>query len=138
MLVLDTDHLVEIDRGSAVGAALLERLQRSTEEAVTTIISAEEQLKGWLAQNNRTRDPHRQVSAYARLQRRITFFASWRLLPFDEGAADRFREPRRTGMRVATMGLKIACITMSNEATLLSRNIKDFRQVPGLKIDDWL
>jgi len=36
------------------------------------------------------------------------------------------------------MDLKIACITMANDATLLTRNIGDFIQIPGLKVENWL
>jgi tRNA(fMet)-specific endonuclease VapC len=45
VLDLDTDHLAEIDRGSSVGATLLDRLDRSGHQVVTTIVSAEEQLR---------------------------------------------------------------------------------------------
>ncbi len=76
MLVLDTDHLVELDRGSAPGAALQRKLEDAGDEVATTIISAEEQFRGWLAQIHRQRDPHEQIAAYQRLQRRIEFFAA--------------------------------------------------------------
>lgn len=138
MLVLDTDHLTEIDRGSLIGKALLERLQLAGEDVATTIVSAEEQLRGWLAQINRFRDPHRQIDAYRRLERRLAFFAGWRLLPWDKSSADLFRDHRRAGVRVGSMDLKIACIAQANTATLLSRNVADFGKVPGLKVEDWL
>jgi tRNA(fMet)-specific endonuclease VapC len=34
--------------------------------------------------------------------------------------------------------LKIASIAMSNQATLLTRNAKDFEKIPGLRFEDWL
>ena len=77
MLVLDTDHLVELDRGSATRAALQRKLEDAGDEIATTIILAEEQFRGWLAQIHRQRDPHHQIDAYQRLQRRIAFFAMW-------------------------------------------------------------
>jgi tRNA(fMet)-specific endonuclease VapC len=138
VLVLDTDHLVEIDRGSALGAALMDKLDRSGEEVVTTIVSAEEQLRGWLAQINRLRDPHRQIEAYSRLQRRLAFFAAWRVLPWNAAAADRFCDLRGQGARIGAMDLKIASIVLACNATLLSRNLSDFRKVPALRVEDWL
>jgi tRNA(fMet)-specific endonuclease VapC len=138
MLILDTDHLVEIDRGSALGSAVLEKLVRSGEEVVTTIVSAEEQLRGWLAQINRLADVHRQIDSYRRLQRRLDFFAAWQLLPWDAEAADRFEALRANRIRIGTMDLKIACIALARDATLLSRNLVDFGKVPGLKVEDWL
>jgi tRNA(fMet)-specific endonuclease VapC len=75
MLVLDTDHLAEIERNSPAGTALTWKLTTSSQEAVTTIISAEEQLRGWLAFINRTRAPDNQIIAYERLRERLAFFA---------------------------------------------------------------
>lgn len=39
---------------------------------------------------------------------------------------------------IGTMDLRIAAIAIANEATLLSRNLKDFARVPDLKVEDWL
>ncbi len=89
MLVLDTDHLVELDLGSAEGATLKTRLEDADEDLAATIISAEEQLRGWLAQIHGQRDPHRQIDAYRRLKRRIDFFAQWNVLPWDTNSADK-------------------------------------------------
>jgi len=59
----------------------LERLGGSGEEVATTIITVEEQLRGWLAEIHRVSDPHRQIPLYERLQRRIEFFAAWSVVP---------------------------------------------------------
>jgi tRNA(fMet)-specific endonuclease VapC len=137
VLILDTDHLVELDRDSVAGMALTERLESSSEPIATTIVSAEEQLRGWLAQLHRLRDVHQQIEAYERLQQRMEFFADWEVLPWTSDAADIFTDLRKSGIRVGTMDLKIAAITLSNAATLLSRNLVDFERIPGLKLQDW-
>lgn len=36
------------------------------------------------------------------------------------------------------MDLKIASIAISHDAMLLSRNLRDFRKVPGLNVENWL
>ena len=38
---------------------------------------------------------------------------------------------------IGTIDLKIAAIVLANDATLLRRNLSDFRKVPGLKVEDW-
>jgi len=91
-----------------------------------------------LAQIRRQRDPHEQIAAYQRLQRRIEFFAAWHVLPWDTAAADILQDLRRQRIRIGTMDLKIASIVLAHNATLLSRNIRDFHQVPGLRVADWL
>jgi tRNA(fMet)-specific endonuclease VapC len=138
MLVLDTDHLVELDRGSSQGAALQRKLEDARDEVATTIISAEEQFRGWLAQLHRQRDPHEQIATYQRLQRRIAFFAAWHVLPWNTDAADILQGLRRQRVRIGTMDLKIASIVLAHDATLLSRNLRDFQQVPNLRVEDWL
>ena len=40
-------------------------------------------------------------------------------------------------IRIGTMVLKIASIAIANQAILVSRNIKDFEQVPDLTVQDW-
>jgi tRNA(fMet)-specific endonuclease VapC len=35
------------------------------------------------------------------------------------------------------MDLKIAAIALSRHATLLSRNLGDFRQIVDLRVEDW-
>lgn len=41
-------------------------------------------------------------------------------------------------IRIGTQDLKIACIALEHDATLLSANLSDFNQVPGLRVEDWL
>ena len=138
MLILDTDHLTEIERGSAAGSALRRRLDRPEIDAVATIVSAEEQLRGWLAQIHAKRSVHDQIDSYGRLQARLEFYAEWTLLPWTTGAADRFGAFRRAGVRIGTMDLKIASIALEHGGTVLSQNSADFQQVPGLMVESWL
>jgi tRNA(fMet)-specific endonuclease VapC len=138
LLVLDTDHVSALGSASEISLALLERINASGEEVATTIVTVEEQLRGWLAEIHRLDDPHRQIVAYERLQRRIEFFAAWRVLPWNTSAADIFVRLRREGVRVGTMDLKIAAISLVHDATLLTRNTGDFTRVPGLRFENWL
>ncbi|MCE9545728.1 MAG: type II toxin-antitoxin system VapC family toxin [Planctomycetia bacterium] len=139
MLVLDTDHLVEYQRGSSAEARRLkERLDRSADSFATTIISVEEIMRGWLAALRRANDPARQIDAYARLRQLFHFFATWNVLDWNLAASDRFSSLKRAKVRAGTMDLKIACIALAWRATLLTRNTIDFEKIPGLHIEDWL
>ncbi len=139
MLLLDTDHLTEYQKGSSAEARRLkERLDRTTEPYATTIISVEEIMRGWMAAVRRMTDPRRQINAYARLQRLFRFFATWNVLEWNDEAVDQFDSLKQAKTRVGTMDLKIASITLANDATLLTRNTSDFNKVPGLRVEDWL
>ena len=138
MLILDTDHLTEIQRGLAAGSRLVQRLSSSGEERAITIVSAEEQLRGWLAQIARLRDPVREIPAYRRLQELLAFFAAWPVLPWTQEAAEIFAKLRATGIRIGSMDRKIACIALSRNATVLTRNLRHFEKVPGLRAENWV
>jgi tRNA(fMet)-specific endonuclease VapC len=104
---------------------------------VTTIISYEEQMRGWMAYLARTRSVAHQVEAYRRLLQHRDNYRRIPVLAFNEGAAVVFQQLRRARLRIGAMDLKIAAIVVSRDATLLSRNLADFRQVPGVQVEDW-
>lgn len=139
MLVLDTDHLTEYQKGtSAEALRLRERLNKSAEPYATTILTVEENMRGWMAAVRRTSDPHQQIRVYYRLQQLFRFFATWHVLAWNDAAADEFDSLKRAKIRVGTMDLMIASICLANHAVLLSRNTADFSKVPNLRIEDWL
>ena len=138
MLVLDTDHLTHIDSGSEAGAALKQLLEASHDEPATTIVSVEEQLRGWLSQIKSAKSAHQLIEPYRRRQVRIRFFAGWQVLPFDGAAATQLERLRLLRLRIGTMDLRIASIALAYGATLLSRNLADFQRVPELSVEDWL
>jgi tRNA(fMet)-specific endonuclease VapC len=139
MLVLDTDHLVEYQRGtSAESRRLKERLDRAREPYGTTIITVEEMMRGWMAAVHRIHHPRGQISAYARLRQLFRFFSTWYVLDWNESAVNAYDSLKAARTRVGTMDLKIASIALANDATLLTRNTNDFQRVPGLRMEDWL
>ena len=140
MIVLDTSYISYFQYPDDVRAnSLRERLFASPDpDIVTTAITPEEQMRGWLSAIHGQRDVHRQVTYYERLVGLFRFFADWRILPFDDLAADKFQSLRAQRVRIGTMDLKIASIVLIHDATLLSSNLRDFDQVPGLRVEDWL
>jgi tRNA(fMet)-specific endonuclease VapC len=138
LLVLDTNHFSEWERHSAAGQKLSGRLRLSRREMSLTIVTVEEELRGWLAEINRYHDLDRQIIPYSKLQRQVNGFSEWTILGWDAESAALFRRFRAQGIRIGTMDLKIACIALAHDATLLTRNTVDFMQVPGLRHENWL
>ena len=48
-----------------------------------------------------------------------------------------FQNLKAMRLGVSTMDLRIAAIAKANRVKLLSRNLRDFRHVPGLDVEDW-
>jgi tRNA(fMet)-specific endonuclease VapC len=138
MFVLDTNHVSELTYRTAAGLRLLQKLEAADQDAAVTAITVEESLRGWLAEIRRRTDPRTQIAAYQRLIRQVEVFASWLVLPWDDDAADRFDSLKSLRQQVGTQDLKIACICLAHDATLLTRNLADFKPVPGLRVENWL
>ena len=124
-------------RDSPQAFALQARLEALPKDVATTVITVEEQMRGWLELIHRYTHVRHQVEYYDRLIRLFAFFADWYVLPFDEHAADTFEQLRQQRVRIGTMDLKIASIALVHNATLWSGNLRDFQQVPGLHVEDW-
>ena len=139
MIILDTDHISVLQNSHASDhATLMAKMSASTDQDfVTTVITLEEQLRGWLALLNRSQDVSNHVIPYDRLLGLVQFFSLWTVLPFDNSAADRFHQFRNQKIRIGTMDLKIASIAVPKNALLLSSNLRDFQQVPNLRVEDW-
>ena len=64
------------------------------------------------------------------------------VLEFDADCARQFGRLRgdslREGTPFSSMDLMIASVAMVHDLTLVTHNTKDFRNIPGLRIEDWL
>jgi tRNA(fMet)-specific endonuclease VapC len=139
MVVLDTDHVTLVEWGQGEDAQRLRaRLEQfPAEERATTIITFEEQTRGWLAYLARARTVAEMVKAFGKLSRHLDVYRPMQVLRFDERAAAEFQRLHKLRLRIGTKDLQIAAVVLARGATLLSRNLSDFRQVPGLTVEDW-
>ena len=135
MFILDTDHATFYQQGHP---ELQKRLQTvSADQIVTTVVTYEEQITGRLAVLRRVQEPQKRIQAFFWLQQTLTFFCYLAVLPFDELADSHFQQLRRRRLRIGTQDQLIASIALANNATVLTRNYRDFAQIPELKIEDW-
>lgn len=136
--LLDTGHLTIIERGGEVYQRLRLRLvQVNANQVGTTIISYEEQMRGWLDKVAKASKIDDQVRTYAKLEQNLLLFAGMKMLSFDLAAATEFQRLRSVYRRLGTMDLKIAAIAMTQGAVVLTRNLSDFGQIRGLQAEDW-
>jgi tRNA(fMet)-specific endonuclease VapC len=138
MYLLDTDSMTLLERGGSEGARLKARLATiPPDDLATTIISYEEQMRGWLSVSAQARTQEAQIAAYRRLKTHLQIYSNIAVVDYEEKAATEFTRLRQAKIRIGTMDLKIAAIALSNDATLLTRNLSDFSKVPNLKAEDW-
>ena len=107
------------------------------DDIATTIVSFHEHVQGWLAYLNRARIPEQIVRAYAKLEAIWRSFLKMNVLSFDTDAETCFARLKRECPRNQALDLRIASIALVTNSTLLSRNLRDFRRVPGLTVEDW-
>lgn len=138
MFILDTDHMTLVQRAGVEGARIRQRIHEvGADDVYTSIVSFEEQTRGWLAYASRARTLEEQVETYQLLHRHLTDYCKLQVLPFDRAAAARLRLLQQNKLRIGTMDLKIAAVALVHAATLVTRNSSDFAKVPELLIEDW-
>jgi tRNA(fMet)-specific endonuclease VapC len=134
--ILDTDHLTLLKRNHP---NVLVRVQRIPPEQIfTTIISIEEQIRGRLTVISQLSNQSEKLSrAYDYLFESLLDFNQFNVLRFDPTAAQYFQTLRQQKVRIGSQDLRIASIALSQNAVLVTRNYRDFIQVPGLHLEDW-
>ena len=134
--VLDTDHLSLFQRASL---ALLPHVQAAPATPIAiSVVSVEEMLQGRLAQVvRRAATGEDRVRGYVWLDKTLTFFRAFRVLPFDAQAERRYADLAARRLRIGAQELKIAAIALSQGAVLVTRNRRDFGRIAELALEDW-
>ena len=89
MIILDTDCLSLFDREKYLESSLLRRKfnEFPPDEIFTTIITFEEQMRGWLTYLSKCKNIEQQIFAYERLNQFLDNFRKIAVLKFSEDAA---------------------------------------------------
>jgi tRNA(fMet)-specific endonuclease VapC len=117
---------------------LLARLDSlAADDIATNIVSFHEQIQGWQAYLARAKKPEQIVLAYARLESMRRSFLRMNVLSFTVEAQPRFEVIRAQCPRLPAMDLRIAAIALTTGSVLLSRNLRDFRRIPNLQVENW-
>jgi tRNA(fMet)-specific endonuclease VapC len=139
MFILDTDHVSLLQWNNSTEARRLDaRLEHvPAQELATTVITYEGQMRGWLTYVAKARTVAQEIEAYRRLLKSLDDFRLMRVMAFDDRAATEYQRLKHSRPRVGAMDLRIAAIVLADDATLLSRNLRDVRKIDGLKVEDW-
>ncbi len=137
--IFDTDHVSFLLRGHP---QVIAHLKKVTTQTKTTIITVQKIFNGWMGELNQPQTKREAIlNQYRQLFIAMELLKSLPILEFDAAAYDRYeallgQNPNLRKQRLQK-DLRIAAIALSHNATIVSRNRRDFEQVPGLKIEDW-
>lgn len=137
--VLDTDHLSLLQRENQNVKRRINQINSSN--LAITVVTLEEQMKGWLNVINKYNDQpsqsERLIIAYKGLRDGVEYLNKLKLLDFDQSAYNCYKELVSQRIRIGTRDLRIAAITLSIKGILVTRNNRDFAKVPNLQLEDW-
>ncbi|MGC9526011.1 MAG: type II toxin-antitoxin system VapC family toxin [Limnospira sp.] len=112
-----------------------------------TIVTVQEQFNGWVPLINNIKEAGdinqvvRLSELYTKLWKNVQFYQNQTILNFTPEAAEvlkqLLRENRALRKTKIQKDMRIAAIALSIGATVVTRNRRDFGQVPGLNIEDW-
>ena len=133
--ILDTDALSLLQRNHPIVVQHVAATPRS--ELAVSIITVQEQVTGRFAFIQRAKQPDRIALGYELLTETVRSLISTPILSYTEPAVHRFLALVRMRLNVGRMDLRIAAIALEFGAVVVTRNVRDFRRVPGLTIEDW-
>jgi tRNA(fMet)-specific endonuclease VapC len=135
LYILDTDTLQLFQDGNA--AVVRHVSSQSAASLAITVITVDEQLSGWYAQLRKAKTPERLAWAYRRLAGTVRFLKRLEIIDFDEAAINRCATLKKLKLNVRKMDLRIAASVLEAGGKLVTRNVRDFKQVPALTFVDW-
>ena len=136
MTLLDTDVLSLVFAGNET---VLSRLRRAEDDLAITVITKVEVLRGrydYLLKANDGTQLQRAQSWLDKIEQELT---GWTVVGVDAAAATEFDRIRQIKSLkcIGRADLLIACIAIAQRAILVTRNVRHFRQIPGLSLDNW-
>lgn len=135
LYALDTDILSLYQRGHPLVCQHV-AAHVMTDLAIT-VITIEEQLSGWYTLLRRLKRRDQLARAYQRLADSVPVLAKFTILSFTEAAMDRVDRLTALKLNIPRMDLRIAAIALEHGAVVVTRNLRDFKRVSGLSVEDW-
>ncbi|MDX2042306.1 MAG: type II toxin-antitoxin system VapC family toxin [Acidobacteriota bacterium] len=138
MHLLDTETLTHLHAGHP---RVVARLQALADPNVgTTIITRIEMLRGRMDHVFKAATSDDLLRAQFLLARTEELLEQILIVPFDSAAAAQFDQLRtiRSLRKIGRGDILITAIALANRATLVTRNLRHFKQFPGLKLENWV
>lgn len=136
--ILDTDHVSLFLAGNK---AVVAKAASLSPDIAITIITVQEIFNGWASRLNAPSRASNLVKLYAQLSTTLAYFKQVTVLQFDDDAnrcyEDLLRQNQQLNRKRLQKDLRIAAIALSTNGVVVTRNQRDFAQVPGLVLENW-
>jgi tRNA(fMet)-specific endonuclease VapC len=130
MYLLDTNHCIYLINGKYPEIARRLARQKTGSVALSSITTSE---LWYGVENSARREQNRAALA--------KFLLPLEVMPYDEDASQAYGKLRafleKSGRGVGSMDLLIAAHAVSLKGILVTHNLREFRNVPELKLEDW-
>lgn len=134
--ILDTDHvsLILYNHPQVIANASLHKI-------AVTVITVQELFNGWIGRINEPSQINNLPAFYTKLWTTVKYIQTVEILDFTLEAEACIKQLLKDNPPLRKnrlqKDLRIAAIALSLNAIVVTRNYRDFSQVPGLTIVDW-
>jgi tRNA(fMet)-specific endonuclease VapC len=138
MKSFDTDILTEILAGNPAYAERIANVP--VDEQVVPIVAVEEITRGRLNTIRQAEAGKARITieqAYSLFEQMLDDFRELKILSFTKQAEALVKEWRKKKISGSTHDLRIASSCVVGAATLVTRNRRDFQNIPGLSVEFW-
>lgn len=137
--ILDTDHTSLFLAGNK---SVIAQVAEHSDNIAITIITVQELFNGWNGKLNDPRQANNLSNLYNKLWQTIEFFKVITIFNFNRDSEVYYNNLRQNNRNLAKKrlekDLRIASIALMQNAILVTRNYKDFSQVPNLQLENWV
>jgi tRNA(fMet)-specific endonuclease VapC len=138
MHIFDTDTLSHLHAGNQNVIRAIRQL--GNEEITTTIVTKIEMLRGRIDYIIKAQADDDLLNAQKRFDRTEELLSQIKIISITPDAVDRLAQLVNSSKlrKIGRADLIIASITLSHRATLVTRNLRHFKQIPGLSVTNWV
>jgi tRNA(fMet)-specific endonuclease VapC len=138
MTAFDTDVLSDLFRDAPAVVARMGLVP--PDQQFVPVVVAEEILRGRLDAIRKAPSAAANwplARAYEEFGKSLADLRRFSLLPYTTTAHALFQAWRAAKIRIGTQDLRIAAVCLAHNARLVTRNARDYTQVPGLTLELW-
>lgn len=138
MHLLDTDTLTHLYRGNSNVIRQLNAVENV--DVGITIITKVEVLRGRIDYLLKAETGENLLKAQELLFRTEELLSQLLIVPMSQAASREFDRLRAVSKyrKIGRADLLIASITLANKAILVTRNKRHFKQIPNLRVENWV